>query len=266
MDKWTEWYTNDVNNISFWYPKIKDCGINVPQTFIVQVPENVMKASFLDNHDKDRETILEFIKNKIMPILSDNSMYFFFMKNGTFSNKFDFNDSCKCRAELFEVVEHFMNICYHANCFEAGGISEVAIREYIGDWNYLEQNIPCIYNGMPLRPEFRVFYDFDERKVLYSVNYWDWDYCHEGICKYNATDEIVYEYYYGNIMNEFESRQQKVEMLVYIGMRDVRMTGKWSIDIMWDEQRQEYWLIDMAQAEHSAYWKGNKYESEGRLS
>lgn len=258
MDDWTAYYKRNPNNFSNWFPAIKDCGIDVPRSFIIDVPQEVMRACFMENHDEDTEIILDFVKKEILPVLSENNLFFFFMKNSTFSNKFDFNDSCKCRNIPFEIVLHLINICYNAELVGADGLNEIIIREFIGDWYYIQENIPCIYNGMPLRPEFRVFYDFDKRKVLYSVNYWDWDYCHESICKYNATDQIVYEHAYATIKQEFEERQEEVETLVSSHIQNVQLDGIWSVDILWDEQNQKYWLIDMAIAQTSAYWNGGK--------
>jgi len=251
-----EWYENDINNISYWFPKIENCGIDVPRTKIIQVPNDVLQAFFMDHHDKDKEKILSFVEEQIMPVLTDMNLFFFFMKIGTFSNKFDFRGSCKCRAEKYEIMEQLSNIAYTSETFGAQGLSEIAIREFISDWYYIEKNIPCIYNGMPLRPEFRVFYDFDEHKVLYSVNYWDWDYCHKRISD-NITDKIIYEYYYDTINQFFIDNKDKVEKMVATCMKGVNLKERWSIDIMWDEQSKTYYLIDMATAQTSAYWKGD---------
>lgn len=38
-------------------------------------------------------------------------------------------------------------------------------------------------------------------------------------------------------------------------MENVDLTGKWSVDIMYDEETDCYYLIDMAIAEQSTYWK-----------
>ena len=36
------------------------------------------------------------------------------------------------------------------------------------------------------------------------------------------------------------------------------MHGRWSVDIVWDEEKQIYWLIDMATAETSSYYDPEK--------
>ena len=248
-----EYYKNNKNNFSYWFPKIKDCGIAVPRSIIVQVPEEVGKAYFMDNRDKDQETVLNFVKNVIKEHIPKD-MFFLFMKNGTFSNKFSFNQ-CKVRKDPIEITSKLIEMNYSAEMLGAGGLSEVVFREFIGSYHYIDTHIPCIYNGMPLRPEFRVFYDFDEHKVLYSVNYWDYDYCYDSISR-NITDKIVYIERYKYIKNFFDAHQQEVEKMVKNNMYDNNeFTGKWSIDIMYNEEDDTYYLIDMAIAETSAYWK-----------
>lgn len=253
-EKFINSYRRDPNNISRWFPKIENCGIAVPRTFIFDVPVEVCKAYFMDNMERDIETVYQFVKEIIKKLPRD--MFFMFMKNGTFSNKFNFSD-CMVRKEVFEITQRLININYTAEMLGADGLSEVAFREFIGDHFYLSQNCYRIYNGMPLRPEFRVFYDFDNKKVLYSVNYWDYDYCFKAISR-DLTDKIVYETAYPEIEKEYNSRRKEVEELVANHMCNVDMRGIWSVDIMYNKQNDKYYLIDMATANTSAYWKPDK--------
>lgn len=144
-----------------------------------------------------------------------------------------------------------ININYAALCVGCDGQSEIVFRKRIREPE--DHNAYKIYNGMPLRPEFRVFYDFDNRKILYSVNYWDWDYCHEAISR-DKSDKLSYEAAYPGIEKFFNEHQKEVEELVNTHMKDVDLAGIWSVDIM--SANDTYYLIDMARAENSAYWKG----------
>ena len=38
MDELYNKLKNDVHNVSYWFPKVKDCGIRVPETFVKEVP------------------------------------------------------------------------------------------------------------------------------------------------------------------------------------------------------------------------------------
>lgn len=252
MSELLKYYRKNPNNLSFWFPKVKDCGFKVPKTFIFNPPEKVVEAYFMDNIEKDRETVLEYVKNKILPALP-KKMSVLFIKNGTFSNKFDFSD-CKVIKNAQYLTEKIINQNYTAAIYDAGGLSEIVIREFIGTLPYIGKNLSCIYNGMPLRPEFRIFYDFDKRELLYSANYWDYDYCHEGI-EQNHTDGIVYNAAYPEIERFYNEHYEEVEDMVSKCMENVDLTGKWSVDIMYDEETDCYYLIDMAIAEQSAYWK-----------
>lgn len=248
-------YYNDLkdnpNNISYWYPKIKDCGINVPKTLIFDVPENIVECFFMEgNQQKNMDDVYEWVKTTIMPTLNSSEIGgLIFMKNGAFSNKFDF-DSCSIRANALEITRNLIEINYTSLMFETGGNTEVAIRERIP---FREDETPCIYHGMPLRNEYRVFYDFDNHKALYVVNYWDWDYCHEAISR-NATDKFIYEAVYPQLNQHYVDNCECVMNGVAEHMKDITgLSGIWSIDILEDEH-QCFWLIDMALGHRSAYW------------
>lgn len=247
------WYEENPNNFSKWFPKIKDCGMLVPKSKVFKVPGRVIQAFFDPVRPEEDKIITEWVRGTVMPGIKDMTA-FLFIKNGTFSDKFNFNEGCFCRKSLHELVTHITNICYDAELCGAGGLSEIVIREFIGTPYYIENNIPCIYNGMPLRPEFRVFYDFDNREVLYSVFYWDYDYCHKDIEK-NATDRIIYDSVYNNIKGFYDAHVHDVEDMIAAHMKTVDMTGKWSVDVMYNEEDKTYWLIDMGTAQESAYWK-----------
>lgn len=255
MSDFLDYYRKDPNNLSFWFPKIKDCGIAVPKTFIFSPPEKVVEAYFMDDIEKDRETVFEYVKDEILPILP-MEMSVLFVKNGTFSNKYDFSD-CRVMKIAQYLTEKIINQNHTAAMYDAGGLSEIVIRGFIGTLPYIRENIPCIYNGMPLRPEFRIFYDFDKKELLYSVNYWDYEYCHEAIER-NITDGIVYNEVYPEIEKFYNEHYKEVENMVLKCMENVQLTGKWSVDIMYDEESDMYYLIDMAVAEQSAYWKQSK--------
>ena len=109
------------------------------------------------------------------------------------------------------------------------------------------------YNGLPLRPEFRVFYDFDTRKPIFTANYWDYDYVYPHL--HDATDKIVFEHERERIEGAFKSEKDRVQAMVETAMKRVTgLAGQWSVDILMDEG-DNLWLIDMAIAQRSAYWE-----------
>ena len=58
---------------------------------------------------------------------------------------------------------------------------------------------------------------------------------------------------YIDIDKMYEEHKQDVVNKIDLAMLGVNMSGKWSIDVLLDEWN-NYWLIDMARAGHSAYW------------
>lgn len=242
------------NNFSQWFSKLEEgrhaiemAGLKLPRSWWFDVPEIVQRSWYAYDSGMKYEEFSKYITdfvNSISFVFDECS--FVFNKNGTFSDKFDFNN---CISTKHNVKEHLMNINYNALCVGARGTDEVVFREVIPfDWHIT----PTIYQGLPLRPEFRVFYDFDTNKVLYIHNYWDHDYCYENISR-NVTDKIVWNAHHDYIDKMYGEHKKDVVNKIDIAMLGVNMTGKWSIDVLLDEW-DNYWLIDMAKAENSAYW------------
>ena len=141
-------------------------------------------------------------------------------------------------------------------CFDADGTSEMVIREVI-EYDY--NTVPTIYNGLPLRSEYRVFVDFDSNRVLYIVNYWDYDYCYKHL---NKTDKIIFDYMKLYLESEFENNKDRVIELIeknlipYNKKTKDGLSGIWSVDIM--KVDEDYYLIDMAIGCQSAYYDYKK--------
>ena len=242
----------DVHNVSYWFPKVADCGIKVPRTFVKEIPVELFGHLFINHPEEDIDCIYNWVKNELMPSIPDELRGLIFIKNGAFSNKFDFN-TCSIRCNALEIARSIAEINYASLMFDTGGNTEIVIRERIP---YDENKTPTIYHGMPLRNEYRIFYDFDNRKALYATNYWDWDYCYDAISR-NISDKIIYEYLYGPLQKHYEQRKDEVIKLIEDHMRDVDLSGIWSVDILEDEQH-DFWLIDMALGYRSAYWNPEK--------
>ena len=249
---------HDPCNMSNWLPAIVPAEgeareLRIPKTAIIPVPDDVCRSFFMER-DGDADRILGFVREQIVPAAKDHGLYpQFFMKNGGFSDKFRFRLCTPGPADM-RIAANLTDMNYDALCFSADGVTEVCLRELIP---YDEENTPCIYQGMPLRPEFRVFYDFDSHRVLYAANYWDWDYCHDRICR-DATDKLVYESAYPGILQQYEEKKNDVMGMVARDMANVTgLSGMWSVDVMYCEKsgpNEGYWLIDMAVAGRSAYW------------
>lgn len=236
----------DKNNLSYWYPKIKDCGIKTPDTIVIPINYAQFKWLGGDNYeDKDIKSMGTFIHNRIKSSELKNNKKLF-MKTGTFSNKFNF---ASCKIEDFDTIgEQFLDIYYAAMCVGDGNSTEIVIREFIESDN----DIKPIYNGMPLSTEFRIFYDFDNKKILGEFNYWDRETVAKSLRYEKNNDAEIFLSEIDRIENNFTKYIGKVTELINKCMKNVTLEGKWSIDIM--KAKDEFYLIDMATAETSYYY------------
>lgn len=248
------------NDFSFWFPKIKDCGINVPKTFYAKLPpyenddgevERLYRAFYMDSREEDMDVIERWVEKDIIPELKQMDLTgHLFVKNARFSNKFDANGSCNIYG-VRDLARAISRVNYGALCCGADGIDEIVVRKFI---EYNSRETPCIYNGLPLRSEFRVFYDFDSQSPIFTVDYWDFDYVYPHL--YDATDRIVFEHEKGRLEKNYLQHWHDIQDVVSSAMKNNvnGLTGHWSIDILLDESN-TLWLIDMAIAQTSAYWE-----------
>ena len=248
-------------NFSNWFPCIKSSGkfyiprVVANQVFTYEEVQQMQQTDLFDMVDWD---LINKILQPTLDIMKPNKVYI--IKNGCFSNKFEF-DTCLATRE--NLAQQLWKINYMSSLYSTGGYTELVVREYVccDLTKYL-----TIYNGMPLRTEIRVFYNMDTKQIEYSVDYWDYEYCYPHIR--NLNDKIVFNAFhnkfktdvtnhkmeYRMVLNEI---QQKIETLQFDGLN-----GIWSIDFMFDADNNKIYLIDMARGERSAYWDFGKLSNE----
>ncbi len=255
-------YKEDRNypeNFSNWYFHIKDFGkfktakIINNQIFTWQETEIMRETDNISNVNWNK---INLILKPTLDKMNNSKLYS--IKNGCFSNKFDFST---CITDKDHLAENLWKLNYVSSMYDTGGYTELVVRELIP---YNRQITPIIYNGMPLRTELRVFYNIDKKKIEYVTDYWDYDYCYENL--HNITDKIVFKW--------FHQQDSTIERLEYItdyiyknihGLEfDDTLKGIWSIDFMLCTDCEDYgnyngiYLIDMARGFRSAYWDNNK--------
>lgn len=239
-------YSSNPNNLSYWFPYIKDIkSLKIPQTVIVPTPVDVIAALWSEKFNKPgaiRDLIVKHVEEKIIPCMEPSVKYF--VKNGTYSNKFQFN---QCVTDIEHVLDSFININYDSLIVGAGGVSEFVIREYIPT----KMDTKTIYNGMPLLPEFRCFWHPGKKEVSTVVDYWLYNEVKDRL--YDENDKKVFE----------ESNQHRMSlylehMPIVIQKINEAFSGRklptdepWSIDVLFNGEY--YWLIDMARKEDSFY-------------
>ena len=242
----------DRNNFRFWAPLVSDTvrahGVRFPESILVDVDPEVMDAFANEGIGGDPVVDAWFYRT-VIPVIERLS-YPLFVKNGCFSNKYDFGNNCLLSAFDPEMVlHHLKSIQSDSFQYDTFGNNTLVFREWIAP----AEGTPTIYNGMPLRPEIRLFYDFDRHQPLYDVNYWDWDYCHDRIAE-DDHDKVVFESYYPTLVELLTERWARYKSRVMEALSHVEgLSGIWSVDFLLEEEA--IWLIDMAEGERSAYWR-----------
>ena len=235
------------NNFSKWFVALKevqgvtDSVLKLPDTVNFTLPLEVYLQLRVDRPTPESvATIDKYIRDNMVSLGFDYDE--FFMKDGTFSNKFNFTD-CHLNKSS-NIGDAFMNIHYTSSMFGAGSSPEVVLREYIKP----REGVKTIYEGMPLRTEFRLFYDFDNREPLGVANYW-----HPDIMLNNLHDENDLKAYSASMEDlvlEYENNKSFVIEQAVLFLQNVKLEGKWSVDIM--KNGDDYYLIDMALMKDSA--------------
>jgi len=169
-----------------------------------------------------------------------------FIRLGNSSNKFNF-DSCHINNidELYKKLmimfdDMFFKLEWQQNI-------ELVLREFIKT-NYHRSTI---YNGMPLNTEFRVFYNFDENKILGIFNYWEKDTMLDNL--HNNQDLITFANITDKIERDFNNLSPFLEEETKYKLPKANLKGKWSVDFLYDGK--DFILIDMAHAECSYYYE-----------
>ena len=239
-------------NFSNWYKHIIDFG-NFKHADIISnqifTLEDIKVMQETDNINKVNWNKINKILKPSLDKMNSNKLYN--IKNGCYSNKFNFNTSIASKENL---AKQLWKINYQSTMYDTGGYTELVVREYIP---YDHLNMVTIYNGMPLREEVRVFYNMDEKKIEYMVDYWDYNYCRNSLN--SKTDKIIFDWFHKET-----NHQSKLEMVRTIITENINtlkfdktLTGIWSIDFMYIEETHEIYLIDMARGFRSAFYDKN---------
>lgn len=129
--------------------------LKLPKTRIMRLDQELAQAMRLQYHEINKlsQDILDRYFFEAFNLDKDAE---YFIKTGTFSGKFQFaNAHC---TEPDEIAQYFQVINNFAMFVGAGESVDLVVRDYIAP----ASNTPEIYNGMPLRCEYRLFVDFGD--------------------------------------------------------------------------------------------------------
>ena len=253
------------NNYSIWSPMVA-CALNdkvrMARHTVFQLPDNIVKAFFGDNYKQDFQDVKLWVEENVMPVVNMMDPGLIFIKNGCYSGKFDANRMCIVnKRDSQEIAQHLFNMMADTLIYETGGNTEVIIEDFIE----AKPDTPTIYNGLPLRPEMRLFYDFTHHKVVYHKFYWNWDYCYKIINERSEEDGKVFEEHYKDIYEQYLRLSIKHITAIAEALAKVdKLCDIWSVDFILEEDR--VWLIDMAIGCRSAYYDANAVEDYKKLN
>lgn len=270
------------NSIGHWFPKLTEAVkmqdfFKIPNTTIIQVPLPLLQLTKLDYMGLTK-TSLEIADRFCEKAFSLDRQKEYFIKTGVFSSKYDFrNAHIQGAEEVRTIGEYLLFIHFQASSmahFDLNGRNQPVIygpgttvewvcREFIQD---KEQN-PCIYKGLPLHTEYRVFIDADKNDVIGIAPYWDPDtmkkrFGHESDkdSPHQIHDYIIYMAHENILMKRFAENKDSVVQHIKDMLPDLNLIGQWSLDVMQNEN--DFYIIDMALAAESAL---KNYVPKGRL-
>lgn len=240
-------------NMSHWLEPLATANraagspFDVPSTMVVRLPIELaqfIRIPYEETSENDRALFNRWVFEQLE--LDEGKTYF--IKTGMFSSKFQFANA-KC-TEPLEMGEYFQVVNGFAMEVGAGHSVEIVAREYIED---VEGN-PTIYNGMPLRTEFRVFLDADAGTLIGTVPYWHpivmKQALERGVAETIRQDYQTYSAHEDKLTADYNAHLGRVERGVQKLLPHLRLTGKWSLDVM--KNGDDLYLIDMAPMEQSA--------------
>ena len=265
------------NNMGYWLPPItyaaaKHGFFKIPDTVLVKVPPTVLQMTRLEYMSLNPAT-LKIIDDWAMHVFELDVQKEYFVKTGIFSSKFDFrNAKISGEKEVRELGEYLIFIQNYATSlagplvvdgegkpsshYGAATTNEFAVREFIAD----KEDNPCIYNGMPLHTEYRVFIEFfgnGEFEILGISPYWRKDVMlqrfSQGPDKDTAKmrhDFLIYTAHEKTLYKRYNENAEKVLINIAEMAPDIKLAGQWSLDVM--QNGDNFYIIDMAEAAQSA--------------
>lgn len=259
------------NSIGHWLPALCEAVkgqafFKVPKTKVIKVPITMLQLTRLDYGLLTRGT-MDVVDQFCFQIFDLDESKNYFIKTGTYSSKFDFRNARVSGAkEVRELGEYLLFIQNQGQMMASPlcqpciyGVSttnEWVVREFIQD---VEGN-PCIYKGLPLHTEYRVFIDCDTQKVIGVNPYWDpkvmkqrFGHEEDANSPHQIHDYIIYQSHEKTLMARYEANRDAVvnniEAMIPT-LSAAGLAGQWSVDVM--QNGNDFYIIDMALAYNSA--------------
>jgi hypothetical protein len=221
-----------MNDISFWYPILRDIGMRTPAT-------KLFYADKVIGHIVDGREVAEF--NELVDRIEQAQSGFggeAFLRTGQTSNKHEWSSTCHLKEES-QVKDHLARLIEFSMMVDLP-YSTFAVREMI-DTN----PITVAFRGMPIAREIRLF--ASKGKLICAHPYWP----AEAFKNQPVTKQQLAE------LHTIPDLQELTLMTEYISRH---FSKAWSIDFLQDREG-NWWVTDMALASTSYHWRGCEQES-----
>lgn len=235
----------------------------IPATSIISVPITMLQMTRQDYYTRNPAT-LKVVDDFCMKAFELDENKDYFIKTGTYSSKFDFRNAyVHGNKEVRELGEYLLYIHFqalmHASplcnpvIYGMSTTTEWVVREFIHD----KENNPCIYKGLPLHTEYRLFADFDTDQLLGISPYWRPDimkkrfgHMKDADSPHQKHDYVIYLAHEQKLMERYDKNKDMICKKMQKVICDISLPGQWSIDIM--QNGNDFYIIDMAPAHTSA--------------
>ncbi len=234
-------HCEDLDCLSYWFPKLLAAELPVPRTRIVRIPtisvrDDLLRALGGDDFIGTSNTWLDVLRLAALEI-----GFPCFLRTGHTSDKHDWLRTCYLHRPD-ELTRHVLALIEFSETADFFGLSwnVWAVRELLPT-----KPVAVIYRGMPLCREFRCFVRNDEVICLHP--YWP-----EKDVKNGFHGEVPQDFaaMYRAVTSITETERYEVECLARAAGRAVG--GEWSVDIL--DTKDGWYVTDMATAKRSRHW------------
>ena len=117
---------NNPNNLSAWYPKIRDCGFRTPGTQIIFLSDEEIRSLFAETPQLVRAR-QEFIEERLLPVVNSFPGPVF-LKSGCVSDKFSSPSCLPADKSLESISSSLSSITGIDLLHDICGLSESAVK------------------------------------------------------------------------------------------------------------------------------------------
>jgi len=234
------------NSLFYWYPKIKDLGIPMPETVMVPFPEEFNYFSIFDG--KYNEAFNNYVDTVIQAHEDSGFGLPVFLRTGETSNKHGWNETCYV-TEIDQIDKHIYQLLEFtemAGWLGGLNVSGVVLRRFLE----LDKRFTAFHGRMPVAKEFRFF--VKDGKLQCWHPYWF------PACMVRPSIENWFD-----ILMDMEKLDElNLDMLtVWAELIGQTVGGYWSIDFC--KLKDESWaMTDMAIGESSFHWSACEHAPE----